>query len=50
MAGKFLIENENYAFLRELGLQKINAGVFDGQWSGSGEVSDFSTYMKKITI
>jgi len=27
-----------YPFLKELGLQEENAGVFDGEWFGSGEV------------
>ncbi|XP_065217197.1 putative aldehyde dehydrogenase family 7 member A1 homolog [Planococcus citri] len=38
MAGKFLVENENYSFLKELGLQKVNPGVYDGQWNANGEV------------
>lgn len=44
MADKFLIDNENYAFLKELGLQKHNPGVYDGEWGGSGEVSVIRNY------
>ena len=37
--GKFLIEEEKYGFLKELGLDKVNKGVYNGKWFGSGEVS-----------
>ena len=36
--GKFLVEEEKYAFLKELGLGKVNDGVYNGKWFGSGEV------------
>ncbi|ELU06714.1 hypothetical protein CAPTEDRAFT_179534 [Capitella teleta] len=32
-----LIEQPKYAFLKELGLDKENKGVFDGKWGGQGE-------------
>ena len=35
----FLIDEPKYAFLKELGLEKENKGVYDGAWKGSGEVS-----------
>jgi hypothetical protein len=35
----FLVEEPKYAFLKELGLEKRNAGVYNGKWGGSGEVS-----------
>ena len=38
-SGKFLVEEEKYAFLKELGLDKVNDGVYNGKWFGSGEVS-----------
>ena len=38
-SGSYLIEQEKYSFLKELGLNKENKGVFDGKWSGSGDVS-----------
>ena len=34
----FLIEDQKYAFLKDLGLDKTNKGVYNGQWFGSGEV------------
>nr|CAI5846058.1 unnamed protein product [Callosobruchus analis] len=35
---EFLINNSQYSFLKELGLQETNNGVFDGKWKGSGQV------------
>ena len=29
---------EKYPFLKELGLEPVNLGVYNGSWSGSGEV------------
>jgi hypothetical protein len=37
-SGNYLIDEPKYSFLKELGLEKINQGVYDGKWSGSGEV------------
>lgn len=37
-SGKYLIDEPKYSFLKELGLEKDNQGVYDGKWSGSGEV------------
>ncbi|KAF4528730.1 hypothetical protein B566_EDAN008996 [Ephemera danica] len=37
-SGSFLIEQPKYAFLKDLGLEKVNQGVYDGKWSGSGEL------------
>ena len=37
MAG-LLIEEPKYSFLKDLGLDKENKGVFYGQWGGQGEV------------
>ncbi|XP_064618612.1 alpha-aminoadipic semialdehyde dehydrogenase-like [Lineus longissimus] len=34
-----LIENQKYAWLKELGLEADNKGVYAGSWSGSGEVT-----------
>jgi len=33
----FLINQPKYAFLKELGLEDQNKGVYHGKWSGSGE-------------
>lgn len=39
-AGGFLINESKYSWLKELGLQEHNPGVYDGfKWCGSGEVS-----------
>lgn len=38
MSTGYLIEDPKYSFLKELGLQATNGGVYDGKWKGSGEV------------
>lgn len=43
---KFLVENEDFSFLKELGLKKVNPGVYDGQWDANGEVSNQISYFK----
>lgn len=37
--GTLLIEEEKYAWLKDLGLKAENDGVFNGKWSSRGEVS-----------
>ena len=37
----FLVEDPKYAFLKDLGLDKTNKGVYNGTWFGSGEVITF---------
>lgn len=37
--GSLLIEEEKYAWLKDLGLKAENDGVFNGTWSARGEVS-----------
>ena len=37
-AGKFLVDDANFAWLKELGLERVNKGVFNGSWCGSGEI------------
>ncbi|XP_030752334.1 alpha-aminoadipic semialdehyde dehydrogenase [Sitophilus oryzae] len=34
----FLINDQKYEFLKDLGLQEKNLGVYDGTWKGSGTV------------
>ena len=34
-----LINDPKYSWIKELGLQEVNPGVFDGSWNGSGPVS-----------
>eukprot|EP00794_Sanderia_malayensis_P009783 gene9783-10782_t len=36
-AGKYLVSQPKYSFLKDLGLEEENLGVYDGTWSGSGE-------------
>lgn len=38
-----LINEPKYAWIRELGIQEDNPGVFDGDWGGSGPVSLINT-------
>ena len=38
MASSYLIEDPKFSFLRELGLEKLNKGVYNGSWCGSGEI------------
>uniref|UniRef100_T1JGM2 aldehyde dehydrogenase (NAD(+)) n=1 Tax=Strigamia maritima TaxID=126957 RepID=T1JGM2_STRMM len=35
---KFLIDDSKYAWLKSLGLQRVNQGVFNGKWFANGEV------------
>lgn len=37
-SSNFLINDPKYSFLKDLGLQQLNAGVYDGSWKGSGKV------------
>jgi len=36
---RLLIEEPKYSWLKELGLQSDNLGVFSGTWSGHGQVN-----------
>lgn len=38
MSSNFLVNQEKYSFLKDLGLEEVNHGVYDGEWKGSGEV------------
>lgn len=37
-SGRYLIEDPKFSWLKELGLERVNKGVYNGQWSGNGEV------------
>lgn len=37
-SGRFLIDDVNFSWLKELGLERVNKGVFNGEWSGKGEI------------
>jgi len=42
----YLVDEPKYGFLKELGIGKVNPGVFNGKWGGSGEVSNFDIITK----
>lgn len=47
----FLINDDKYSFLKELGLKEENAGVYNGEWNANGNVSNFElTIPKSFTI
>lgn len=37
-ASSYLIDDPKYSFLKDLGLEKKNVGVFNGRWEANGEV------------
>ncbi|CAB3359655.1 Hypothetical predicted protein [Cloeon dipterum] len=37
MSTSYLIDEPKYSFLKELGLDKVNVGVYDGKWKASGK-------------
>ena len=37
----FLVDDPKYSFLKDLGLEKTNNGVYNGKWFANGEVSEF---------
>lgn len=41
-SSSFLINNNKYSFLKELGLEEENEGVFDGKWGANGNVSIYT--------
>lgn len=34
----YLVEDPKYSFLKDLGIEKTNAGVYNGKWMGSGPI------------
>lgn len=34
----YLVDDPKYSFLKDLGLERTNSGVYNGKWIGSGEV------------
>lgn len=36
-SSRYLIDDANFSFLKDLGLEKINKGVYSGEWGGRGE-------------
>ncbi|KAF9802782.1 hypothetical protein SFRURICE_002950 [Spodoptera frugiperda] len=48
-ASSYLIDDPKYSFLKELGLQEKNVGVFNGKWEANGQViKSFSPANGKI--
>lgn len=39
MSSRYLIDDTNFSFLKDLGLERFNKGVYNGEWSGSGEIT-----------
>lgn len=39
MSSQYLIDDSKYSFLKDLGLERVNNGVYNGKWGGSGPVS-----------
>lgn len=35
-AAKFLVDDPKYSFLKDLGIERSNSGVYNGKWTGSG--------------
>lgn len=38
-SGKYLVEDSKFSFLKDLGLSRTNKGVYNGEWTGNGEVN-----------
>lgn len=38
-SSRFLVDDANFSFLKDLGLERLNKGVFNGEWSGNGEIT-----------
>lgn len=38
-SSNFLINENKYSFLKDLGLNEENPGVYDGKWDANGNVS-----------
>lgn len=39
LASTFLVDDPKYSFLRDLGLKSRNSGVYNGNWTGTGPVT-----------
>lgn len=49
-ACEFLVNGKEYGFLKQLGLSETNFGVFDGQWKGSGQVTNINFLFRNAII
>ncbi|XP_070492872.1 putative aldehyde dehydrogenase family 7 member A1 homolog isoform X1 [Chironomus tepperi] len=39
MSSRYLIDDPKFSFLKDLGIERVNKGVYNGEWSGNGEVT-----------
>lgn len=37
-SSRYLIDDANFSFLKELGLERTNKGVYNGSWTGNGDI------------
>jgi hypothetical protein len=42
MSSNFLIDDNEYNFLKRLGIERKNFGVYNNKWSGNGKVCRIS--------
>lgn len=47
MSTKYLVEEKDYDFLKKLGLEKTNIGVFSNRWDANGQVRIYQLYIFK---
>lgn len=41
-ASAYLVDDPKYSFLKDLGIDKKNVGVFNGKWEANGQVGRFT--------
>lgn len=49
-SGKYLVEDSKFSFLKDLGLNRTNKGVYNGEWTGNGEVNEICFIINFILI
>lgn len=37
-SGRYLVDDPNFSFLKDLGLERVNKGAYNGEWRGNGEI------------
>lgn len=38
MSSTYLVDDPKFSFLKDLGIERVNHGVFNGKWGGSGSI------------
>lgn len=38
-SSRYLIDDPKFSFLKELGIERLNKGVYNGEWFGNGEIT-----------